>query len=160
MRLSEASGRVPLPKDNLPTSDVSSSPAPATVTHTSGFAGLANQGATCYMNSLLQVRCLCPRKSLLLLIAVQTLFMTPELRKLIYELKIPEGDEDSIPSQLRTLFGKLQLSKSAISTRVRCRSASRRQQPDPVSGFDREFWVARSRCVSAARCARTLSCLI
>lgn len=62
------------------------------------FVGLNNQGATCYMNSLLQ-----------------TLYMTPEFRKHIYAWEYnPEkhGDpEDCIPLQLQLLFGKLQISE-------------------------------------------------
>merc|ERR1712000_589786 len=63
------------------------------------FAGLYNQGATCYLNSLLQ-----------------TLFLTPELRKVIYEFvynKEKHGDADRcIILQLQLLFAKLQLAKS------------------------------------------------
>ena len=59
------------------------------------YVGLGNQGATCYMNSLLQ-----------------TLFMTPEFRQQLYKWEYsPEkhGDpEDSIPYQLSLLFSKLQ----------------------------------------------------
>eukprot|EP00904_Undaria_pinnatifida_P003906 jgi/Undpi1/13516/HiC_scaffold_8.g03175.m1 len=109
------------------------------------FVGLSNQGATCYMNSLLQ-----------------TLYMTPEFRAALYEWKhessIPDsatgtpsvhsihsstdgageggGDgggggggavdgeaaedpSDCIPLQLQRLFGQLQLSdKTCVETRA------------------------------------------
>lgn len=64
---------------------------------TQEFVGLTNQGATCYMNSLLQ-----------------TLYMTPEFRSEIYKWEFdPERHGDPalcIPLQLQNLFGKLQLS--------------------------------------------------
>jgi ubiquitin carboxyl-terminal hydrolase 47 len=68
------------------------------------FVGLSNQGATCYMNSLLQ-----------------TLYMTPEFRHTLYKWTYsPEKDGDEqycIPLQLQKLFGRLQLSSSrAVDT--------------------------------------------
>lgn len=69
----------------------------------SGFVGLSNQGATCYLNSL-----------------VQTLYMTPELRKGLYtkfeydrELDGPE--HRCIPLQLQRLFARLQIGEAAIA---------------------------------------------
>eukprot|EP00347_Sterkiella_histriomuscorum_P024007 403332628 len=69
------------------------------------FLGLSNQGATCYMNSLLQA-----------------LFMTPEFREFIYKWPYIEdlhGEKDySIPFQLQRLFAQLQISKKrAADTR-------------------------------------------
>lgn len=68
-------------------------------TKTQDFVGLSNQGATCYMNSLLQ-----------------TLFMTPEFRREIYRWKYEPRHgkkEECIPLQLQILFSKLQLSESS-----------------------------------------------
>ena len=59
------------------------------------YIGLKNQGATCYLNSL-----------------IQTLFMTPEFRSELFKWNFnPElngSPEDSIPLQLQKLFYRLQ----------------------------------------------------
>ena len=67
-----------------------------------GYNGLKNQGATCYMNSMLQ-----------------SLFHTPAFRRLVYNMPTT-GTEDvntSIPLNLQRLFAKMQFSKSACSTK-------------------------------------------
>ncbi|KAL5594772.1 hypothetical protein BROUX41_001686 [Berkeleyomyces rouxiae] len=65
-----------------------------------GFVGLKNQGATCYLNSLLQ-----------------SLYVTNAFRKAIYEIPT-ENDEDILNSAytLQRLFYQLQTSDQAVST--------------------------------------------
>ncbi|CAO2840942.1 unnamed protein product [Amaranthus hypochondriacus] len=67
-----------------------------------GFVGLKNQGATCYMNSLLQ-----------------TLFHIPYFRKAVYHMPTTENDipSASIPLALQSLFYKLQYSDSSVATK-------------------------------------------
>ncbi|CDW75353.1 ubiquitin carboxyl-terminal hydrolase [Stylonychia lemnae] len=69
------------------------------------YLGLCNQGATCYMNSLLQA-----------------LYMTPEFRQFIYSWDynpdLHGNQEYSIPYQLQRLFAHLQMSRRrAVETR-------------------------------------------
>ena len=71
---------------------------------TTGFCGLSNQGATCYLNSLLQA-----------------LYFTPGLLSHIYEWRYDSElhpPSESCPMyQLQTLFAEMQLSnKAAVST--------------------------------------------
>jgi ubiquitin C-terminal hydrolase len=67
------------------------------------YKGLGNQGATCYMNSLLQA-----------------LFMTPDFRKMIYKFKydpaINPGKKDCIIYQIQKLFASLQTSNHPFAT--------------------------------------------
>ncbi|CAM0905418.1 unnamed protein product [Alopecurus aequalis] len=67
-----------------------------------GFVGLKNQGATCYMNSLLQ-----------------TLYHIPYFRKAVYHMPTTENDmpSGSIPLALQSLFYKLQYNDSSVSTK-------------------------------------------
>ncbi|GFP97183.1 ubiquitin carboxyl-terminal hydrolase 12 [Phtheirospermum japonicum] len=67
-----------------------------------GFVGLKNQGATCYMNSLLQ-----------------TLYHIPFFRKVVYHMPTSVNDmpSASIPLALQSLFYKLQYSDSSVATK-------------------------------------------
>ncbi|KAI3914507.1 hypothetical protein MKW92_004446 [Papaver armeniacum] len=71
-----------------------------------GYVGLKNQGATCYMNSLLQ-----------------TLYHIPYFRKAVYHMPTTENDLNdlasgsSIPLALQTLFYKLQYKKGSVGTK-------------------------------------------
>ncbi|XP_026399740.1 ubiquitin carboxyl-terminal hydrolase 13-like [Papaver somniferum] len=68
-----------------------------------GYVGLKNQGATCYMNSLLQ-----------------TLYHIPYFRKAVYHMPTTENDlasGSSIPLALQTLFYKLQYKKDSVGTK-------------------------------------------
>ncbi|KAK8942800.1 Ubiquitin carboxyl-terminal hydrolase 13 [Platanthera zijinensis] len=67
-----------------------------------GCVGLKNQGATCYMNSLLQ-----------------TLYHIPYFRKAVYHMPTTENDipSASIPLALQSLFYKLQYNDSSVATK-------------------------------------------
>ena len=67
------------------------------------YCGLMNQGATCYMNSILQA-----------------LFHLPAFRKLVYDIPLAlcGNDEDSILWNLKRLFSDLQTSSEAVSTKA------------------------------------------
>ncbi|KAM1157590.1 hypothetical protein FF1_028163 [Malus domestica] len=67
-----------------------------------GSVGLKNQGATCYMNSLLQ-----------------TLYHIPYFRKAVYHMPTTENDNPSgsIPLALQSLFYKLQYNDTSVATK-------------------------------------------
>eukprot|EP00252_Welwitschia_mirabilis_P016663 TRINITY_DN3688_c0_g3_i1.p1 TRINITY_DN3688_c0_g3~~TRINITY_DN3688_c0_g3_i1.p1 ORF type:complete len:1111 (+),score=262.49 TRINITY_DN3688_c0_g3_i1:336-3668(+) len=67
-----------------------------------GYVGLKNQGATCYMNSLLQ-----------------TLYHIPYFRKAVYHMPTTENDMPScsIPLALQSLFYRLQYSDTSVATK-------------------------------------------
>ncbi|CAA2970001.1 ubiquitin carboxyl-terminal hydrolase 12-like [Olea europaea subsp. europaea] len=67
-----------------------------------GYVGLKNQGATCYMNSLLQ-----------------TLYHIPYFRKAIYHMPTTKNDNPSgsIPLALQSLFYKLQYNDTSVATK-------------------------------------------
>lgn len=66
-----------------------------------GFVGLKNQGATCYMNSLLQ-----------------TLYNVNAFRKAVYHMPTSEDEEpsNSMPLALQSVFYKLQFTQGPVST--------------------------------------------
>ena len=74
-----------------------------------GFVGLKNQGATCYLNSL-----------------IQSMFHLPCWRKAVFHMPTQEdvGDdnEKSIPLALQRVFYRLQYHKKAVGTRALTRS--------------------------------------
>lgn len=75
-----------------------------------GFTGLLNQGATCYLNSL-----------------VQSLFMLPDFRSVLYSWdynpSVHGSEELCLTRQLQRLFAQLQLSaRGAVSTAPLTRS--------------------------------------
>mmetsp|Transcript_19656 Transcript_19656/g.42954 ORF Transcript_19656/g.42954 Transcript_19656/m.42954 type:complete len:1106 (-) Transcript_19656:700-4017(-) len=72
-----------------------------------GYVGLKNQGATCYMNSLLQ-----------------TLFHIPYFRKAVYHMPTTEEDVASknIPLALQSLFYKVQFHDTSVATKDLTRS--------------------------------------
>ena len=68
-----------------------------------GYIGLKNQGATCYMNSVLQ-----------------SLFHLPAFRRIVYDMPT-NGTEDpktSIPLNLQRLFCEMQFRPRAVSTKA------------------------------------------
>ncbi|KAK9894556.1 cysteine proteinase [Cystobasidium minutum MCA 4210] len=64
-----------------------------------GYVGLKNQGATCYMNSLLQ-----------------SLFFTNAYRKAVYQIPTENDSPDSVPLALQRVFYLLQTSELPVST--------------------------------------------
>ena len=72
-----------------------------------GFVGLKNQGATCYMNSLLQ-----------------TLYHLPYFRQAVYAIPTAdcESTSKSIPLALQGLFYKMQFSETSAATKDLTRS--------------------------------------
>ncbi|OHT14307.1 hypothetical protein TRFO_15331 [Tritrichomonas foetus] len=71
------------------------------------YVGLNNQGATCYMNSMLQA-----------------LFHLPAFRHLVYEMPTTgnENSNDSIPLNLQRLFYKMQFGNKSCSTKALTKS--------------------------------------
>eukprot|EP00123_Amoebidium_parasiticum_P017348 comp23811_c0_seq1/m.41432 comp23811_c0_seq1/g.41432 ORF comp23811_c0_seq1/g.41432 comp23811_c0_seq1/m.41432 type:complete len:1238 (-) comp23811_c0_seq1:366-4079(-) len=75
-------------------------PGPVDSKKETGFVGLKNQGATCYMNSMLQA-----------------LYFTNELRRAVYALPTQHDDSSSsVPLALQRVFFNLQTSEEAVGT--------------------------------------------
>ncbi len=71
-----------------------------------GYVGLTNQGATCYMNSLLQ-----------------TLYFTSQLRKAVYLMPTENDDPiKSVPYALQRVFYDLQFFEKSVGTKKLTRS--------------------------------------
>eukprot|EP00033_Pygsuia_biforma_P004844 GCRY01005310.1.p1 GENE.GCRY01005310.1~~GCRY01005310.1.p1 ORF type:complete len:451 (+),score=103.30 GCRY01005310.1:149-1501(+) len=66
-----------------------------------GYVGLCNLGATCYLNSILQ-----------------TFFHTPKFRQVVYQIPTEDRDEDSscLALALQRVFYELQCSKKEVNT--------------------------------------------
>ncbi|GAA5992402.1 hypothetical protein JCM11641_002734 [Rhodosporidiobolus odoratus] len=64
-----------------------------------GHVGLKNQGATCYMNSLLQ-----------------SLFLTNTFRDAVYHIPTEEDTTDTVPLALQRVFYNLQTSEQSVGT--------------------------------------------
>ena len=91
---------------------------------TTGYVGLQNQGATCYMNSMLQM-----------------LFHIPAFRQTVYDMPTADviDQEKSIPLQLQCLFYNLQFSPTAVSTKDLTDSFGWRTQDIMVQHDVQEF---------------------
>ncbi|KAG0139390.1 hypothetical protein CROQUDRAFT_111631 [Cronartium quercuum f. sp. fusiforme G11] len=70
-----------------------------------GYVGLKNQGATCYMNSLLQ-----------------SLFLTNYFRKAVYQIPTENDGVESVPLALQRVFYQLQTSDQPVGTTELTRS--------------------------------------
>ncbi|XP_037936694.1 ubiquitin carboxyl-terminal hydrolase 7-like [Teleopsis dalmanni] len=71
-----------------------------------GYVGLKNQGATCYMNSILQ-----------------TLFFTNQLRKAVYKIPTEADDSsDSVGLSLQRIFYELQSGDYPVGTKILTKS--------------------------------------
>ena len=93
-----------------------------------GFVGIKNQGATCYMNSILQ-----------------TLYNIPSFRRLIYSIQtssVPIADrQKDIVLNLQLLFFKLQTSLQEISTTSLIKSFGWDRQDAYIQHDSTEFWI-------------------
>lgn len=103
-------------------------PSTSIIPVVSKYSGLKNQGATCYMNSILQV-----------------LYHIPSFRRIVYSMPTT-GNEDistSIPLNLQSLFCRMQFTKTSCSTTDLTRSfgwdRSYTSRQHDVVEFEREL---------------------
>eukprot|EP00667_Euglena_gracilis_P000622 EG_transcript_622 len=80
-------------------------PPPSPPRNDTGFVGIKNQGATCYLNSLLQ-----------------TYYHLSYLRHAVYCLPISSSSANSIPAALQRVFYELQYGHTAVDTQELTRS--------------------------------------
>jgi ubiquitin C-terminal hydrolase len=104
-----------------------------------GHVGLKNQGATCYMNSLLQ-----------------SLFLTNTFREAVYQIPTEEDTTDTVPLALQRVFFNLQTSEQSVGASISSSLASLHSQIDALStchrhdGTHQVLRVERLRLVSPA----------
>jgi ubiquitin carboxyl-terminal hydrolase 7 len=102
-----------------------------------GYVGLKNQGATCYMNSLLQ-----------------TLFFTNYLRKAVFNIPVLDSDDlsKSVPYALQKIFYHLQNSEDAVGIYYSI-TLFRNHRINQI------LWMGQIGLVYATRHSRVQSCL-
>ena len=111
-----------------------------------GFVGIKNQGATCYMNSILQ-----------------TLYNIPRFRRMIYMFRTNSSTllerQKDIVLNLQILFYKLQTSPVEISTMSLIKSFGWDQQDAFIQHDSTEFWTVLMSTLSEkiAQNAQTVS---